>query len=115
MKQKSSFREFDRLKVDNQCKAKFIHAGKITIKNISLGGLLVDTSKRLNVNNMYKIQIVSPNNKDTITPTCFVLRSFLRGATQTMHSYEVALKFVELNEREKHFLRKILSDFAKNK
>jgi hypothetical protein len=115
IKQKSSFRASDRLKPGNLCKAKFVHAGEITIKNISLGGLLVDTTKRLNVNGSYKIQLASPNIEETITPTCYVMRSFLRGSKNKMPFYEVAFKFTQLNEKEKNFLRRILSEFSKKK
>jgi hypothetical protein len=115
MEEKSSFRVYERYKPDPdvKCRAKFVHADEVKIKNISMGGMLAETSRRLNVNNTYKIQITYPDNKESITPTCVIVRSFLRSSIHKTPLYEVALKFTELNDKEKHFLMRLIKEFSK--
>ncbi len=110
LKEKSSFRTFDRFKPGTKCKAKLIHADEVAIKNISLGGILVETTRRLNVNTNYRIQIIFSDN-EVITPTGTVVRAFLRGTAHaepnTVPLYEVALKFIRLKDSEKDFIKKL--------
>ncbi len=109
-KEKPSFRRFDRFKPGTECRAKLIHADEVTIKNISVGGILVETTKRLNVNNHYRIQIIS-SDTEVITPSVTVVRAFLRGTTEvefnTVPLYEVALKFIKLKDNEKDFIKRL--------
>src|SRR3989338_3538320 len=113
LKEKSSFRIFDRFKPGAKCKAKLIHADEVEIKNISIGGILVETTRRLNVNTNYRIQIISSDNNEVITPTGTVARAFLRGTahteteSNTVPLYEVALKFIGLKDSEKDFIKKL--------
>lgn len=113
LKEKSSFRTFDRFKPGVKCKAKLIHADEVEIKNISIGGILVETTRRLNVNTNYRIQIISSDNNEVITPTGTVARAFLRGTahieteSNTIPLYEVALKFIGLKDNEKDFIKKL--------
>ncbi len=113
LKEKSSFRTFDRFKPGAKCKAKLIHADEVVIKNISIGGILVETTRRLNVNTNYRIQIISSDNNEVITPTGTVARAFLRGTahteteSNTVPLYEVALKFIGLKDSEKDFIKKL--------
>lgn len=110
-------RRFKRFKPSDRYRAKLIFSEDTRIKNISLGGILLETTKRLNINNYYRIQITSLNKESAITPLCTVARSFLRGTTDegndTMHLYEVALEFIKLNDSEKLFLKSIMSGLAK--
>ena len=115
LKEKSSFRTFERFKPGAKCKAKLIHADEVAIKNISIGGILVETTRRLNVNTNYRIQIISSDNNEVITPTGTVARAFLRGTahteteSNTVPLYEVALKFIGLKDSEKDFIKKLFS------
>ncbi len=109
-KEKPSFRIYERFKPNSKCKAKLIYADEVAIKNISLGGILVETTRRLNVNISYRIQLISDEN-NVITPTGIVTRAFLRGNTyvesNTVPLYEVALKFTKLKDDEKNFIKKL--------
>jgi hypothetical protein len=113
MEDRTSFRVYDRFKPTDRYKAKFIHAEFITIKNISFGGMLIETTKRLSVNNKYAVQISSIDGSVSIKPDCIVLRSFLRGFANNMPLYEVALKFIDLDEKDKRSLEKIFTEFSK--
>ncbi len=116
MTNKQSFRVFNRFKTGNRCKVKLVLADEVEIKDISLGGILLETTKRLNINNSYKIQIVSSDNNGTINPKGVVVRALLKGHSNNGHKhlplYQVALKFTKLSEKEKSFLDKIISDVA---
>lgn len=118
MTNKQSFRVFNRFKTGKRCKAKLVLADEVEIKDISLGGILLETTKRLNINNSYRIQIVSSDNNGTISPKGVVVRALLKGLSNNGHKhlplYQVALKFIELSEKEKSFLNKIISDVADN-
>lgn len=117
MKKQSSGRIYNRFKTGIKFRAKLILADEVRIKNISFGGILLETTKRLNINTTYRIQLVSPDNK-SITPRGTVVRESLSGQTnngiESSPLYTVAFKFVELDEREKHFLDKIMSEIADN-
>ncbi len=112
MREKLLFRVFDRFKTGNKCRAKLILVEDATIKNLSFGGVLLETTKRLNINNNYKIQMIS-NNNETITPMGLVVRASLKRTINKNNSilplYQVALRFIELDDREKNFLDKLIS------
>jgi c-di-GMP-binding flagellar brake protein YcgR len=118
MKKQSSFRIYNRFKTGSKFRAKLILADEVTIKNISFGGILLETTKRLNINTTYRIQIVSSDNNETLTPKGTVVRAALKGQINTglnfLPLYTVAFKFIELEEREKRFLDKIISEIADN-
>ncbi len=111
---KQSFRVFNRFKTGNRCKAKLILADEVEIKDISFGGILLETTKRLNINKSYRIQIVSSDNNGTIIPMGVVVRALLKGHLNNGHKhlplYQIALRFTELSKKEKSFLDKIISD-----
>lgn len=113
MKARSYVREFERLKTGDKCKGKLILADDVEIKDISYGGIRIETTRRLNINNHYKIQILSSNKKDLITPVGLLVRAKLKGVTKekdnTLPLYEIALKFISITAGEKRFLEKLIS------
>lgn len=115
MERGSSFRIYDRYKPKGECRAKLIHADEVTIKNISLGGLLIETTRRLNLNQGYKIQMLSHKGNSVITPRCVVTRAFLRRLENDLPVYEIALKFINLTNDEEAFLKNIFSNISNEK
>ncbi|GMR03366.1 MAG: hypothetical protein BMS9Abin21_204 [Thermodesulfovibrionia bacterium] len=106
-------RAFERFKTGDKCKAKLILADDVTTKDISVGGILLETTKRLNINNLYRVQIVSSDSK-TITPLALVVRSSLTGTIkkklESLPLYQVAMKFTGLNDKEKVFLDNLIGN-----
>jgi c-di-GMP-binding flagellar brake protein YcgR len=106
-------RQFKRFAADPKYRAKLILADEVLLKDISLGGLSLRTSQRLSPNSTYRVELVSSDN-ERITPTVTVVRSFFKGTIdregETLPLYEVGLKFVELNEREREFLERFIND-----
>lgn len=104
-------RLFDRFKAGNKYKAKLIIADDIIIKDISLGGVLLETEKHFNVNSTYKIQIKESDTK-MIMPTGMVVWATLKGSVNKMLGsapvYHVALKFIDLTDKEKEVLKNFI-------
>lgn len=105
-------RSFERFKTGDKCKAKLILADDVMIQNISIGGMLLETTKRLNINNVHRIQIVNSDSQ-TITPLALVVRSSLTGTIKKKNEsfplYQVAIKFTLLTGKEKVFMNKLIS------
>ena len=108
-------RERERLKAGAEYKGRLILANTVTIKDISISGICVETSERLNTNNNYRIEMISGSKEKTALPGK-VIRSFIKGALRqgndTIPFYEVGLKFLELTDNEKQFLEKFLSELS---
>ncbi len=110
-------RLFPRYRVSSECKGKLVLAQDIKIINISMGGMLIQCSRRLNTNNRYCVQILAKAGTG-ITPDCLVQRDFFKGTVEhkdkTLPLYEVAFQFVELSNDEKAFIKRLLTDIGQN-
>jgi hypothetical protein len=110
-------REGERFKAGEKYRAKLILAEHVRIKDISVSGVCIETSQRLNTNNIYRIEILS-SRSERITPTGVVVRSFLKETrkegSDTLPIYDVGIKFVELSDDEKNFLEKFVNAVSKN-
>ena len=108
-------REQERLKAGAEYKGRLILANTVTIKDISISWICVETSERLNTNNNYRIEMIS-SSKEKAALSGKVIRSFIKGALRqgndTIPFYEVGLKFLELTDNEKQFLEKFLSELS---
>lgn len=104
-------REHTRVKTGDRYEAKLLLADDVSIKDISSGGILLETSKRLNINSKYRVQIGDRNSKK-IKPLAVVIRESLKGSIkrkyETAPLYEVAMKFTELTENERSFLNDLI-------
>lgn len=109
-------RERERLKAGAEYKGRLILANTVTIKDISISGICVETSERLNTNNNYRIEMISGSKEKAALPGK-VVRSFIKGTLrqggdEAIPFYEVGLKFLELTDNEKQFLEKFLSELS---
>jgi len=106
----------ERFRAGDKYKAKLILAGEVEIKDVSMNGVCIETSQRLNTNNVYRVEILS-SGSERITPTGVVIRSFLRGTRKegddSLPIYDVGIKFVELSDDEEIFLEKFVSEVSK--
>ncbi len=105
---------FDRFKAGDKCKAKLLLADDVKIRDISVGGILLETTKRLNINSRYKIQIDGKLGNEKIMPLGIVVRESMKGTVKKKFDnvpvYHVALKFVALTTEEEAFLNKLISE-----
>jgi hypothetical protein len=121
--------------VDDECKAKIIFAHEVKILDISSGGMLFETTRRMNTNSRYRVQISSDKGK--MAPLCTVVRATLKGAIKsgekgnvftlddgpeiirlkgcekTIPYYPVAVAFQDLNDNEKIFLKDLLASLSR--
>ncbi len=108
-------RAHKRFKTRSVQRAKVIDIDEFTIKDISIGGICLETSPALNISNIYRIEIVSGDDKK-ITPKGVVVRSFLKGTQKTKDEtvpvYEAGIKFIELDDSEINFLKKFIREIA---
>lgn len=114
MREKLISRLYKRFKTGDKCSAKLLLSDDVTIKDISLGGVLLETTKRLDIDSSYRIQI-GYKNDETIMPIGLVVRASLKGTKKkkfsTLPLYQTALRFIELNDTEKRFIDKLISEF----
>ncbi len=109
-------REEDRFRAGSKYKGKLILADAVIIKDISPGGICFETSERLTINNVYRIEMAA-GDKEKITLTGIVVRSFLKGTFKrkddSVPVYEIGLKFIELKDSEKHFIEEFIKELTK--
>ena len=102
-------RNSERHKAGDKYKGKVILADAVTIKDISLGGIQLETIEDLTPDNVCRIEITSSDNKK-ITPLCEVVWSSLmrrmNEKDRTISVYGVGLKFIDLTDNEKQFLER---------
>ncbi len=103
-------RVYLRYKTDDKCcVAKLVTEENVTLKDISMGGIKLQTSQNLAPNRIFRVEIVSGDN-ETIVPTCEVVWTSLLQSIEENDSsysiYRVGLKFIKLTSEEKDFLEK---------
>jgi len=105
-----------RCKIVDERTAELITIERAKIKNISIGGICLETSQHLNTKDSFRVEITSSDN-EKITPTCEVSWSSLLIEAEekegALSIYEVGLKFIELTDSEKRFLEKYISELTK--
>jgi hypothetical protein len=108
-------RKDKRFKFTEKISANFILSTEVIIKDISAGGICMETKQRLITNRQYRIQLVSRNNEKQWLK-CVVMWSLLKRTilehNNAIPIYEVGLKFDELNKNQKSFVDEIISEFA---
>jgi hypothetical protein len=105
-------RDSIRVRVRDNYRARIVVADDTMIKNISLSGICIKTSKYIAYKESYRVHLISHNNEE-IMPKGVVVRSILNDSIErngdTMPVYDVALKFLQLTNREKHFVREMIN------
>ena len=99
----------ERHKTGDKYKGKVILSDAVTIKDISLSGIRLETIEDLTPDNKCRTEITSSDNQK-ITPLCEVVWSSLmrkiNEKDRTVSIYGVGLKFIDLTDNEKHFLER---------
>ncbi len=92
-------------------KGELITTEEVKIKDISVGGICLETSQYIDSKKNFKVEIASSDN-EKITLTCEVAWSSIVITVEKKDGYisiyEVGLKFVELTDAEKQFLEKYI-------
>ncbi len=105
-------RMHNRVSTGDKCWAEISDSGKISLKDISIGGTCLKSSQHLPVNSWHQIKIMS-DGKEEIHSTGVVIWSQSSGNNNgNMPHYETGLKFVELNGRLKNSLGRFIVNLS---
>ena len=106
-------RKSKRYKAGTKVEGGIIFADDTSIINISGSGMRFETFHCINPKNIYQIELIN-KNKEKQKLTCETIWSLLKGTQQVndvnVPIYEVGIKFIELNDIEKQFLDKFITD-----
>jgi hypothetical protein len=103
-------RLYERFKTGSDCKLKCAIADKVRIKDVSMGGICLETSRYINTNNIYYMKIVTKKNEEIELAGHVVRSSFIkvRKSKEDISSvYEIGLNFIEQDNDKKKFLKKL--------
>lgn len=90
-------REYERYITDNNSPAELVLSGSSTIRNISIGGILVRTSQRLMKNTIYTIKMLDDNNEELSSEGLVVWSSLIGKADEKDEAkpyYEAGVRFI---------------------
>lgn len=90
-------REYERYITDNNSPAELVLSGSSTIRNISIGGILVRTSQRLTKNTIYTIKMLDDNNEELSSEGLVVWSSLIGKADEKDEAkpyYEAGVRFI---------------------
>jgi len=110
-------RIYKRYRTEDNSWAELDISGKVTIKDISLGGVCLETSKQLGADIIYKIKMFTADNEE-ISLSGVVVRSSqkerqaVKGVGTTY--YESGIKFLEFGTSIKSSLEKVITGFNNN-
>jgi hypothetical protein len=93
--------------------AKLILGKQFIIRRLSINDMRLLTKERLMTNDYYRIELTS-NNNEKIKPTVGVVNSFIKEIKEekdgTFPIYEVSLRFIQMNENENNFIKKLIHE-----
>jgi hypothetical protein len=108
-------REYNRFKTNGKLHIDFAIDNEVKIKNISIGGICLETTKNIKNNEIYSMRLAAGINEEILL-TGVVVRTFLRRTIITNSNifpvYEVALKFNELDNRDINSIERLISAFT---
>ncbi len=110
----SESRIYKRFNIGNDYWAEINGSDKVNIKDISVGGVCLRTSRHLDPSSSCKIKVLS--SSENIASDGIVVWSYLMG-TKTEEGtsqpyYETGLKFIEMNDKIKNSLEKYISSIT---
>jgi diguanylate cyclase (GGDEF)-like protein/PAS domain S-box-containing protein len=110
----SESRVYKRFSIGNDCWAEINSSDKVSIKDISVGGVCLRTSMHLDPSSTCKIKVLS--SSENIVSDGIVVWSYLMGTKTEKGTsqpyYETGLKFIEMNEKIKNSLEKYISSIT---
>ena len=100
-------RSFKRLTTGSHCDINCAIADKVKIKDISIGGICLETSRRINTNSIFDMKIVTKGNEEVSVKgkvTWSYLKKSLKDKGDFFPIYDIGFKFIEQNDKENKFL-----------
>jgi diguanylate cyclase (GGDEF)-like protein len=109
-------RTYKRVKINSNCHAKLDNSSDITIKDISFGGICIETSQEISPDEMQTIDLVCDNEKITLRsiPVPDSTQGTVEKSEGTADCYVVRLRFTGLSNSDIRSLESILNRFSKS-
>jgi hypothetical protein len=103
-------RIYERFKTGSHCDIECAIAHKVKIKNISIGGICLETSRYIETRSTYDMKIITKRNEKAVLKG-EVVWSSLRGSIKDKEDiypvYDIGLKFIEQGDDKKIFLENL--------
>lgn len=104
-------REHKRFRLDRTCLVEMNNSDMVELKDISLGGIRLNSDRPLTADSVHIVKIFPSIKKEIhLTGTVAWLSSTQSPAGS--QNYEIGIKFVEMNEDSKHSLEQFFSAIA---
>jgi hypothetical protein len=108
-------RLYARFKPGYKLKTECDIADKVKIKDISIGGICLETPQQIDTSKVYKIKL-NTNKYEKINLNGEVVRSSIREVKvykgHILPVYETGLLFIEQNSNKMNFLKKLTRTFS---
>ncbi|MHA2220092.1 MAG: PilZ domain-containing protein [Candidatus Hodarchaeales archaeon] len=104
------YREHKRFKTGSHCNIECAIAHNVKIKDISIGGICLETSRYIESKNIYDMKIVTKSNEETFLKGKVVwssLRKSIKDKADIFPIFDIGLNFIEQNDNKNKFLENI--------
>jgi hypothetical protein len=103
-------RTYKRFATGSFCDMDCAIADKVKIKDISIGGICLETSRRISAKSIYDMKIIIRKNEGEELKGKVIwstLSRSIKDKIDIIPIYDIGLKFVEQNSNKNKFLKKI--------
>ncbi|TNF55551.1 PilZ domain-containing protein [bacterium] len=108
-------RAYKRFETGSHCDIECAISHKVKIKNISMGGICLETSRYIETKSTYDMKIVTKKSEEAILKG-EVVWSSLKGSIKDKEDvhpvYDIGLKFIEQGDDKKIFLENLTQRLA---
>jgi hypothetical protein len=108
-------RIYERFKTGSHCDIECAIAHKVKIKNISIGGICLETSRHIETRSIYDMKIITKRNEEAVLKGKVVWSSLIgsiKDKEDIYPVYDIGLKFVEQGDDKKIFLENLTQRLA---
>ncbi len=108
--------KFDGVEVKDKLLVKIVGDGEVSASKISTGGILFETTNRLNINSHYKFQITCGDKKTILGAKVLSIlwKCTIEKNKRKYTLYQVAVEFEHLGSDEKAFLDTIIGQILED-
>lgn len=100
----------ERYKTRYECRVESDIAFRVKVKDVSIGGICLETPNHIKKNDIYQMQVVTKKNEKIHLIGEVVRSSFRRTRIykgDIIHIYDVGLHFIKQNSSQKRFLKRL--------
>ncbi len=102
--------KFDGVNVKDRISAKVVGSGEISVYKVNTGGMLFETTIRLNIRSRYRFQLEFGKEKATLSAKVneVLWKKAIEKDKRKFTLYQVAVEFEKLKSNDKAFLDSII-------